>query len=205
MMKVDSSTPELILASASATRRRLLEATGLRVTAISSDVDEAAIKQRLAVETASAEAVAQALAERKALVVSPQNPGAFVIGADLVLVCDGELFDKAGNRDEARDHLRRLSGRPHDLVSAVAVVRDGAVLWRHVEQPRLTMRPLTDDDIARYMAQAGDEVMDSVGAYHLEGVGAQLFERVDGDFFSILGLPLLPLLAFLRTHDIVPG
>lgn len=205
MIKVDSSTPKLILASGSATRRRLLEAAGLRVTAISSDVDEAAIKQGLAVEMAPAEAVAQALAERKAMVVSPQVPGAFVIGADLVLVCDGELFDKAGNRDEARDHLRRLSGRAHDLVSAVAVVRDGAVLWRHVEHPRLTMRPLSDDDIARYMAQAGDEVMDSVGAYHLEGVGAQLFERVDGDFFSILGLPLLPLLAFLRTHDIVPG
>lgn len=195
----------LILASGSITRQRMLAAVGLAAEAVPSGVDEHAVKQAMAVGSAPADALALVLAERKALTVSEGNPGAFVIGADLVLACEGRLFDKAANRVEAQENLRRLSGRPHDLVCAVVVARDGVVLWHHIESPRLVMRPLSNDDIERYMALAGEEVLDSVGAYHLEGAGAQLFERVEGDFFSILGLPLLPLLAFLRRHDIVPG
>lgn len=183
----------------------MLAAVGLACEALPSGVDEDAIKQSMAADDASAEALALTLAERKALTVSARDRDAFVIGADLVLVCDGRFFDKAANRGQARANLSRLSGRPHDLVCAVAVAHDNAIAWRHVESPRLFMRTLSEADIDRYLAQAGDEVLDSVGAYHLEGAGAQLFERVEGDFFSILGLPLLPLLAFLRRHDIVPG
>ena len=183
----------------------MLAAAGLALEAVSPDVDEGEIKRAMAAEQAPPEAVAGALAETKAVRVSRRHPGALVIGADLVLVCDGRMFDKAADLDEARANLRAIAGRTHELVCATAVVRDGAVIWRHCERPRLSMRPLDEAEIERYLAQAGAAVLNSVGAYHLEGRGAQLFERVEGDFFSILGLPLLPLLAFLRQHDIVPG
>ena len=205
MKHAERRSPELLLASQSATRRQLLSAVGLAFEAVAPGVDEAEIKRSMAAEQASGDAVAQALAELKAVRVTMRRPGALVIGADLVLVCQGQLYDKAHDLAEARANLLQFAGRMHELPCAVAVARDGAVIWRHLERPRLHMRSMPAEDIDRYLAQVGEEALHSVGAYHLEGRGAQLFERVEGDFFSVLGLPLLPLLAFLRTHDIVPG
>ena len=130
---------------------------------------------------------------------------ALVIGADQILDCDGRWFDKPASMDEAANHLRALSGRTHRLVSAGCVATGGVVSWRHVETPSMTMRRLDDDFIADYLDRAGPSVLESVGAYRLEGIGARLFERIDGDYFTILGLPLLPLLAFLRDAGVVDG
>ncbi len=143
------------------------------------------------------------LAEAKA--TADDHGMALVIGADQLLDCDGRWFDKPASMDEAADHLRALSGRTHRLVSAVCVATGGMVTWRHVEVPLMTMRRLDDDFIAAYLDRAGPSVLESVGAYRLEGVGARLFEHIDGDYFTILSLPLLPLLAFLRQAGAVDG
>lgn len=142
------------------------------------------------------------MARAKAEAVSPRHSGALVIGADQILECAGTWFDKPPDAAEAARHLGSLCGRTHRLVSAVCVVRDGQSLWHVVETAQLTMRPLSETAIAAYLEQAGPEVLDSVGAYRLEGLGAQLFSEIEGDFFTVLGLPLLPLLAFLRQHGI---
>jgi septum formation protein len=144
------------------------------------------------------------LAELKALRISSRRPGAFIIGADQILVCNGVLFEKPANRAAAETQLRTLSGASHELVSAVCVARDGGVIWHHIDTAQLTMRVLSEDFIKAYLDAAGAEILANVGAYALEGLGAQLFARVRGDYFTILGLPLLPLLDFLREHNIVP-
>jgi septum formation protein len=167
-------------------------------------VDEEELKASFRNEGTGAAEVAEALAELKARHVSRRHPGALVIGADQMLDCEGTWFDKPPDMEHAAGHLRALSGRTHSLLSAVCVVRDDQRLWHHVEAARLTMRELSEDFIAGYLAAAGEEVCGSVGAYQLEGRGAQLFERIEGDYFTILGLPLLPLLDFLRNHGAVP-
>jgi septum formation protein len=192
----------LILASASAARRRMLEAAGVAFEVETPRVDEAAAKASLRAERMKPRDQADALAELKALSVSRRRSG-FVIGADQMLAVEGEPLDKPQSRDEARAHLRRLRGRSHELITAAAVAAEGAIIWRRVDVPRLTMRAFSDEFLEDYLERAGAAALTSVGAYQLEGLGAQLFERVEGDYFSILGLPLLPLLTFLREHKIV--
>ena len=164
-------------------------------------VDEEAAKAGYRAEGMTPRDQADALAELKALSVSRRRAG-FVIGADQMLAVDGSTFDKPKDAAEARSHLELLRGRTHELLTAAVVARDGAVIWRHIDTPRLTMRSFTDAFLTEYLGRAGQGVLSSVGVYQLEGIGAQLFERVEGDYFSVLGLPLLPLLAFLREHGI---
>jgi len=192
----------LILASGSASRRRMLEAAGLDFEVDKPRVDEEAVKASLRAEGLKPRDQADALAEVKALSISNRRSG-FVLGADQMLAVEDDVLDKPASRAEARSHLQRLRGRTHMLISAAVVARDGAVIWRHIETPRLKMRAFSDDFLDSYLDQAGETVLSSVGAYQLEGLGAQLFDRVDGDYFAVLGLPLLPLLGFLREHGIV--
>lgn len=192
----------LILASGSSARRRMLEAAGLSFTVELPSVDEEGAKASFRAAGMRPRDQADALAELKAMAVSRRRPD-FVIGADQMLAVEGETLDKPKSRAEARSHLERLRGRSHELITAAVVAREGVVIWRHIDTPRLRMRAFSDAFLDDYLERAGDAVVTSVGAYQLEGLGAQLFERVEGDFFSVLGLPLLPLLAFLREHRIV--
>jgi septum formation protein len=193
--------PSLILASASAPRRQLLVNAGLAFEVEPSGVDEEEVTRSLGSRTSPQE-LASTLAEMKAVKVSGRHPDAMVIGADSTLACNGRLFDKPPTMDAARKQLLALRGQTHELFSSVVVARGGQRLWHWSERARLTMRPFDDAFIDTYLARAGEGVLASVGAYQLEGLGAHLFTRVDGDYFTILGLPLLPLLSFLAGHGI---
>ena len=193
----------LILASRSRARLMLLANAGLEVVAEPAEFDERAARAPLHEEGLGADDIAAVLAEAKAGTVSETRPGALVIGADQTLSCDGERFDKARSMEEAREQLLRLRGRTHMLHSAVACVRGGETLFRHLDEARLTMRDVTPAFVGRYLARIGNKAFESVGAYQIEGPGIQLFARIEGDFFTILGLPLLPLLAFLRAQGIL--
>ena len=195
--------PILVLASASTARRDLLVNAGLDVIVDPAHVDEEAIKGSMAADGAGAVDVALSLARLKAHRISTRHGGALVIGADQVLDLQGRWFDKPADMDHARGHLVALRGRTHKLVTAASVFRDGEQIWHHVETPELTMRDFSDGFLDDYLAQAGDSVLSSVGAYRLEGMGVQLFNRIEGDYFAILGLPLLALLDFLRGHGVV--
>lgn len=197
--------PRLVLASASAARARLLTDAGLRFTVEPADVDEAAIREVLDVEGGMLpEDVASILAESKAATVSERHPLDFVIGADQVLEFDGRIIDKATTIAEARARLIELRGRRHRLISAVVVARTGATLWRHVDQAELTMRDFTNEFLGTYLAAVGEAATRSVGAYEIEARGIQLFARIAGDSFTIQGLPLLPLLNYLRQEEAIP-
>lgn len=191
----------LILASGSAIRRRMLEAAGLDFQVVPARVDEEMAKASLRAEGLKPRDQADALAELKALSVSRRQPG-LIIGADQMLAIDGETLDKPKDMSEARSHLIRMRGKTHELLCAAVVAREGVVIWRRVDTPKLKMRNFSDVFLDDYLARGGEALLHSVGAYQLEGLGAQLFERVEGDYFSVLGLPLLPLLAFLREHGI---
>ncbi|HUC64145.1 MAG TPA: Maf family protein [Stellaceae bacterium] len=193
----------LVLASSSRTRARLLQEAGLAVTCDPAAIDEAAMKARCRAEGKDAAACAASLADAKAACVAERHEGVLVIGADQLLVSGEDWFDKPQDRVAARRQLLRLRGKPHELVTAIAVWRDNRPMWRHVERPRLLMRDFSDDFLDAYLAASGDGILASVGAYQLEHLGTQLFERIDGDYFSILGLPLLPLLGFLRAAGAV--
>jgi septum formation protein len=195
------NTAPVVLASTSVSRRQLLADAGLAFEAVAPGVDEAAVKQELA--GADAAALASALADRKALAASALRPGAIVIGGDQTLDCEGRLFDKPADIAAAGDQLRALRGRMHTLHSALSVAQDGSVRWHHRATARLAMRDFSDDFLARYVDASRDWLTSSVGAYRLEGPGAQLFDRIDGDYFTILGLPLLPLLAWLRQAGVL--
>ena len=199
----EASGPEIILASASKSRAHILCAAGVPHQIVPADVDEAAVKLSLTQEGAPPFAVAETLAELKAQQVSRRHRGALVIGADQVLECGGRLFDKPADLDQARAHLGAFRGRRHTLLASVAMVRDGTVIWQYNDQAHLEMRDLSDAFIEWYIEQMGDQICESVGAYKLEGLGAQLFSKIEGDFFSILGLPLLPLLDVLRNQGVV--
>jgi septum formation protein len=201
---VIDQAPSLVLASSSAVRARLLRDAGVAFEVEPARIDEEEVKHSLRGENADADAVADTLAELKARHVSRTRPGALVIGADQALVCQGTLFDKAPDLDHARAHLVALRGRTHELVAAVCVVRDGTRIWNHIGRARLTMRTFSDTFLDSYLAAVGEEALASVGCYQLEGRGAQLFARTEGDYFTILGLPILPLLDFLRSHGAVP-
>lgn len=193
----------LVLASGSAARRTLLANAGLEFDVLPSMVDERAVEAPLILDGATPAGIASALAEAKALDVSARVPGAFVIGADQTLDAEGHRGTKSETLAEARLQLARLSGRAHQLHSAVAVARDGELRWRHLDSATLTMRPLTAGDIDGYLDRVGPEVLKSVGVYQLEGEGIRLFESIEGDYFTILGLPLLPLLAYLRREGAI--
>ncbi len=202
---IQAEDPPLILASASLARRAVLDSAGLRYTALAAAVDEAAIKEAAQAEGIGPVDAALILADAKAERIARRHPEALVIGCDQLLVCDGAWFDKPADVAAARSHLQRLRGRRHELVTAVVCHRHGERAWQHVATPRLTMRNFSDAFLDAYLAFEGDRVTQSVGAYRLEGPGVQLFNRVEGEHAAILGLPLLPLLDFLRQHRVLAG
>ncbi len=192
-----AATP-LVLASKSAIRRTLLEVAGLSVEVCPADLDERGLEAKAPLQAPVA--IAALLAREKACLVGSLRPGRLVLGADQILSLDGARFSKPADRAAARDQLRSLSGRSHELYSAVAFVQDGAVLFEYVGVARLTMRAFSDGFLDDYLDAVGDAATGSVGAYQLEGLGVQLFERIDGDYFTVLGLPLMTALDFLRRR-----
>ncbi|EKF41745.1 Maf-like protein [Nitratireductor indicus C115] len=197
--------PELLLASGSPFRRQLLENAGLSFRVERSTIDERAVEKTLEGSNADPETVAEVLAEAKAVEVSERFPDALVIGADQTLSLGDEVFHKPADMEGARHHLLKLSGRTHQLNSAVVLARAGEVIWRHVGVARLSMRALDPAFIGRHLASVGEKALSSVGAYQIEGEGIQLFEKIEGDTFTIVGLPLLPLLQELRVLGVIDG
>jgi septum formation protein len=186
----------LILASQSRARQMLLANAGIFFEAVPADIDERSVQNNSGLSAPGE--IAGLLAREKACFVSAKNPGRYVIGADQTLALGNRLFSKPASRAQAADQLRLLAGHTHELHSAVAVARDGKIVFSDVVVARMTMRRLDESEIEAYLDQAGQAVTTSVGAYQLEGLGVHLFERIEGDHFTILGLPLLALLAFLR-------
>lgn len=191
----------LILASQSSARKMLLANAGLEFKAVTADIDERGIQA--ASKLSSPREIGLLLAREKAKSVSVRHPGSYVIGADQTLALGARLFNKPAGRAQAMAQLRDLAGSSHELNSAVAMARDGKIVFEHVSIARMTMRQMTETELSAYLDAAGDAVTTSVGAYQLEGLGIHLFERIEGDHFTILGLPLLPLLAFLRRERLV--
>ena len=194
---------EIVLASKSRFRVQLLENAGLEFTAEPARIDERSVEEPLNEAGTVPADIAEVLAIAKADNVSTRKPGALVIGCDQVLALDGQVLHKPADMEEARRRLLALSGRTHQLYSAVALVRDGELQWTHVEEANITFRKLTPEFIGRHLAHVGEIALSSVGAYQVEGRGVQLMEKVEGDYFSIIGLPLLPLLAELRTLEVI--
>jgi septum formation protein len=193
----------LILASGSATRRAMLEAAGLSIVADAPDLDESEIKLSCRAQGLSAGETARMLAIAKATQVASRYPGKIVLGADQMLECEGVWFDKPADRAAAARQIARLSGRTHTLFSAVAAIRDDAVIWRAVETAEMTLREVSPAFIEAYLDRVGDAALSSVGGYQVEGPGIQLFSAIRGDHSTILGTPLLPLLEFLRDEGVV--
>jgi septum formation protein len=197
---IQQPEPRIILATASPARRAVLAAAGILFTAQAAAVDEASIKESAQAEGLSPAETAMLLAEAKAQRIARRDPEAVVIGADQMLVCEGRWFDKPADMATARDQLLALRGRPHELVTAMVCWRHGERIWQHLAKPRLTMREFSEEFLDAYLAVEGEAVLGSVGAYRLEALGVQLFSAVDGEHSAILGLPLVPLLGFLRGH-----
>jgi septum formation protein len=191
----------IVLASQSRARQMLLANAGFDFEAVAADIDERAVQQDSGLSAPGE--IASLLACEKALFVSSQKPSRFVVGADQTLALGKQVFSKPASRDQAAEQLRALAGNSHELHSAVAVARDGKILFSDVAVARMTMRQLGEREINAYLDQAGDAVTASVGAYQFEGLGVHLFERIEGDHFTILGLPLLSLLAFLRSEQLL--
>lgn len=196
---------KIILASGSPFRKAMLVNAGVAIEAVPAEVDERALEAPLQGSGVSPEDVALVLAEAKAIEVSERKPGALVLGCDQTLSLGDEVFHKPADMEGARRHLLALSGKTHQLNSAAVLARDGAVLWRHVGVASLTMRKLDPAFIGRHLARVGARALASVGAYQIEGGGIQLFEKIEGDYFTIVGLPLLPVLAELRALGAIDG
>lgn len=195
---------QLVLASSSPSRRRLLEAAGLDVAIMPANIDEDTLTESLIAEGTAPRGIADALAEAKAVKVSRRLPGALVLGCDQVLTYGAnQLLSKPTSMAQAEQHLRTLRGIDHRLIGAAVLAQDGRPVWRIVDTATLTMRTFSDGFLADYLSREGDILMTTVGAYRLEGPGVQLFSRIQGDFFTILGLPLLPLLDILRTRAVL--
>ena len=192
----------IILASGSAIRKQILDGAGLNYEVIVKPVDEAAIKDSMLAENSRLQDIADALAEAKALRVSRQTDG-FVIGADQIMVMDNQLFDKPKDLGEARERLLSMRGKRHELIGAVVICENGRPVWRHLSKTKLWVREFSNDFLDWYIEQEGEALMKSVGAYRFEGPGAQLFEKVEGGFFAILGLDLLPVLDYLRVRGVI--
>jgi len=192
----------LILASGSAIRRQILDGAGLDYEVIVRPVDEAAIKAAMLAENSRLHDIADALAEAKAMRVSRQEPG-LVIGADQIMVMDGTLFDKPKSMSEARERLISMRGKKHELIGAVVICENGMPVWRHICRTKLWVREFSDQFLDKYIESEGEALTKSVGAYRFEGPGSQLFEKVEGGFFAILGLDLLPVLDYLRTRGVI--
>ena len=190
----------IVLASTSPWRAEMLRNAGVEIGTVAPGVDEEEMKRAMRAEGALARDQADALAEMKARRISSRIPGALVLGADQILDFKGEAFDKPNSREEARKALTRLRGERHELLSAAVIALDGAPIWRHVGRARLYMRSFTDEFLETYLDRIGDDALRTPGAYMLEGPGAQLFARIDGDYFTVLGLPLIETLRFLRVR-----
>jgi septum formation protein len=195
----------IILGSGSRFRRQLLENAGLAVEVDRPQIDERAAEKAVEGSGLTPAELAEILAEAKANDVSSRHPGRLVIGCDQTMALEDRLFHKPKDMEDARRHLLALSGRTHELHSAVVLARDGETIWRHVSTARLTMRKLDPAFIGRHLARVGEKALESVGAYQIEGEGIQLFDRIEGDHFTIVGLPLLPLLAELRRLGAIDG
>jgi septum formation protein len=193
----------VVLASASPTRADLLRAAGVPFEQRPAAIDEASLKEALQAEGLTPGDAAVALAELKAERVASRMPDAIVLGADQILTCEGRWFDKPQSRADARAQLSALAGRPHELATAVVAFRSGARVWHHLAVPRLWLRACSTEFLDAYLDTVGEAAFTSVGAYQIEGVGAQLFARIEGDHFAVLGLPLLPLLEFLREQGVL--
>lgn len=195
----------LILASGSAVRAKLLREAGVVFDVRPAAVDEDAIKSTLHQQGLAISAFALALAKAKALSVSLEAPDALVLGCDQTLICGTRLFDKPKDGDEARENLLFLRGKAHQLVCASVLTQNGVAVWQHVESAHLTMRDFSNAFLDTYLKREGSQILSSVGCYQLEAFGAQLFSAVQGDYFTVLGLPLIPLLGALRDHGLVPS
>lgn len=196
-------TAKLTLASSSKVRAELLSAAGIPFDTDPARIDESEVKEAMLREGAGPRDIADMLAELKALSKS-RNTENFILGADQTLALDGELFDKATTKDEAIDKLKRLRGKTHSLFAAACIAQNNRIVWRHVNEVKLTMRSFSDDFLTQYADENPDSLLRSVGAYELEHHGSQLMAAISGDYFSILGLPLLELQSFLRTHGVLP-
>ncbi|WP_409432753.1 Maf family protein [Litorimonas sp. RW-G-Af-16] len=195
-------TMPIILASGSAIRREIMEGAGLDFDVVVKPVDEAAIKDAMLADGARMRDIADALAEAKARRVSQQQEG-LVIGSDQIMVMDGQLFDKPASVEAARERLIAMRGKTHELIGATVICENGQAVWRHIAVSKLSVRDFSDTFLDTYIAREGDSLMKSVGAYRFEGPGAQLFSAVEGNFFSILGLSLLPILDYLRVRGAI--
>jgi septum formation protein len=195
----------LVLASTSPFRAAILKNAGLDFRAEAAGIDERSVEAPLLETDATAEDIAAVLAEAKAMDVSERNPGALVLGGDQTLSLEGKLFHKPADMEEARFHLLSFSGKTHQLWSALSLVRNGEAVWRHVSVAHMRVRPLSPQFIGRYLARTGDAALKSVGAYQYEGLGIQLFDGIDGDYFTIVGLPILPFLKKLRDLGEIDG
>ncbi len=194
----------VILASGSAIRRKLMTDAGLKFEVITKAVDEGAIKNSMLAESARLRDIADALAEAKSMRVSRIEEG-LVIGADQIMVMEDQLFDKPKDIDEARERLKFMRGKTHYLIGAVVICESGVPVWRHMAKTKLTMRDFSDEFLEDYLETESELVTKSVGAYRFEGLGSQLFSHVEGDFFSILGLSLLPVMDYLRIRGAIPS
>ena len=195
--------PHVILASASKSRSKILSAVGVSHQVIPANIDESQVKLKLIKTDADPLTIAATLAEMKAQKISCLHSNALVIGADQILDYDGEMFNKPKNTDDAKAQLNKLSGKNHTILVSACIFLNGNVLWRFNDKANMEMRSLSDSYIDWYLSQTKDQVCETLGAYRLEGLGAQLFKSIEGDFFSILGLPLLPLLEELRIQGVL--
>ena len=197
-----SNPHNIILASTSKGRAKVCKDAGLVLTdCVDAGVDEAKVKKAMASE--NSKHIALELSKRKAIAISEEKPDSYVIGADQTLSLSGQKFDKPNTSQGVKNHITAFSGKTHILHSGICVAKGGAVLWADVFDARMQMRPLSDTFINAYVSACGDRVASCVGGYHFEGLGAQLFEKIEGDYFTILGLPLLPLLSFLREQGVI--